>query len=260
MACDRKECLKLIKKIILVVVVLIVVASVAAYFARNMLVKQAVEEGGNYALGVETNLGSANLALRAGSLELNDFQVDNPDGFEAEKFLEIGRGMLDVEAGSILDEEVVVDSLILEGITINLEQNGLDNNVAVIMNHIKQFELTTSSSDSEQNIRVKQAAIRDIKVDAVLSLPGDNQYEKTFVVENISMENIGGADGGSVAEITAEVLRAILAKATTAGNGLLPEGFGKDIGQALSDSLEQIEFEVTDKVKEIGSSLLKGKK
>ena len=99
------------KKLILAVVILTVVALLVAYFARNMMVETAVEEGTGYALGVETDLGSAGLELGGGSLELNDLEIDNPEGFEADHFMTLRRGMLDVDAGSILDDEVMVARL-----------------------------------------------------------------------------------------------------------------------------------------------------
>ena len=83
------------KKILLWGVVLVVVALVAVYFVRNMLVEKAVEAGSAYALGVETDLGSAGLEIGGGSLELNNLDVSNPEGFTADNFLSLRHGMFD---------------------------------------------------------------------------------------------------------------------------------------------------------------------
>jgi hypothetical protein len=112
------------KKIVFSVVVLLIVGLAVAYFVRNMLVEKAVEAGSEYALGVEADLGSASLGIRGGSLELNQLAVSNPEGFTAENFLSLRRGIFDVDAGSVLDDEVRVDSFIIEGVTLHLEYRG----------------------------------------------------------------------------------------------------------------------------------------
>ena len=89
----------MLKKIVLGVIILVIVAVVAVYFVRNMLVEKGVEAGSTYALGVETDLGSASLELGGGSLALNNFVVSNPPGFEAENCLTLKRGIFDVDDG-----------------------------------------------------------------------------------------------------------------------------------------------------------------
>ena len=105
----------MIKKIVFAVIILLIVGLAVAYFARNMLAEKAVEAGSEYALGVKTDLGSASLAISGGSLELNDFAVENPEGFTAKHFLELHRGSIAVDAGSVFDKQVRIDSLIIDG-------------------------------------------------------------------------------------------------------------------------------------------------
>src|SRR5574341_1187206 len=109
------------KKLILWLFIIIVLGLVTAYFARNTIVAAAIEKGGTYALGVDTHLGSANLALSATSLEINNYEIDNPSGFDSSTFLSIGRGVLDVNSGSVFADTVDIDSLVLQDIEVILE-------------------------------------------------------------------------------------------------------------------------------------------
>ena len=245
------------KKIALSVVLLIIVALVAAYFVRNMLVKKAVEAGSTYALGVQTNLGSANLEISGGSLQLNNLQVRNPEGFKADDFLSVRRGMFAVQAGSVLDKEVVVDSFIIEGVNLNLEQIDKKGNFLVLMDNIKRLDM--SSSGGSQKFRIGLVALRDVNVTGSLSLMGKN-YDKSFKLEDFALHNVGSDNGATISQVTATVVKALVSKALAAGNGVLPPGFNTNLSDLKEQGIEKVKTEAADKLKDLGKSLTGGKK
>lgn len=246
----------MLKKIILAVVVLVLVGLTLAYFVRNLLVEKAVEAGSTYALGVETNLGSASLEIRGGSLELNNLRVDNPKGFSADHFLTLRRGMLDVDAGSILDDEVVVDSFLIEGVTLNLEQIDRNGNYRVLLDHMKGLDL--SSSEKSRKFRIRLVALRDIKVSGALSLLG-KKVEKSFALDNFSIRNVGSDNGATISELTATIVKTLVTKALAAGGGMLPDGFGQNLDEVKDQAVDQIKSEATTKLKDLGKSLAGGR-
>lgn len=247
----------MLKKIVLLVVVVVTVALVATYFVRNILVEKAVETGSEHALGVPTNLGSASLEIHGGSLELSNFEVSNPEGFTADNFLSLRRGVLAVKVGSVLDDEVVVDSLVIEGVTLNLEQIDRKGNCQVLLDHIKQLDM--SSSGESQKFRIGLIALRDINVNGSLSLLG-KQTEKSFKFDDFSLRNVGSENGVTVSEVTATVVKTLISKALASGSGLLSEGFGQNPGEIKDKAVEEIKTEATDKLKELGKSLTGEKK
>lgn len=247
----------MLKKIILSVVVLVIVALAAAYFVRNQLVKKAVEEGSEYALGVETNLSSASLNIGGGSLRLNRLEIRNPEGFEAKNFMTLRRGIIDVDAGSVLDEEVRIDSLIIEGVNLELEQIDRKGNYKVLLDHIKQLNM--SSSGESQKFRIGLIALRDIEVTGSLSLLG-KKNEKTFKIDNISLRNIGSGKGATISQVTATIVKTLISRALAAGSGQLPGGFGANLGELKEQGVEKIKTEAEDKLKDLGKSLTGGKK
>ena len=240
------------KKIALSAVILFIVALVVAYFVRNVLVEKAVEAGSTYALGVETDLGSAALGISSGSLKLSNFEVSNPDGFTSQDFLSLRRGILVVQAGSVLDKEVVVDSFIIEGVTLNLEQIDKKGNYQILLDNIKKMEL--SSSEEAQKFRIGLIALRDINVTGSLNLLG-KKWEKSFKLDNFSLHNVDSDNGAKIGELTAMVVKTLISKALTAGNGLLPDDFGKNLSDLKDQGIERVKSGATDKLKDLSKSL-----
>jgi hypothetical protein len=244
----------MIKKIVMVIVILIVVALAGAYLVRNALVAKAVEEGGEYALGVKTDLGSASLDLGGGSLELNNFVVANPEGFEAADFMSMNWGMLDVESGSILDDEIVIDSLVIEGVRLNLEQVDKNGNYLVLLEHLRKLDLG-SSSDGNRAFRIGKVAIRDIQVDGILSLAG-REMRKTFAVTDFTLHDLGGAEGASIGAITAAVVQTLITKSVAAARGSLSSDFGANVSQIVDDKVNEVKSDAEEKLKDLGKSLI----
>lgn len=168
--------------------------------------------------------------------------------------------MLDVNTGSLLDDEVKVDSLIIEGIRLNIEQIDTKGNYKVLMDNIKKLDMGESSSESEHRLKIGKVAIRDIQVTGSLSLTGMKPVEKSYSVNNITMTNLGGKDGANVSEITAMITKKLLQSSLAAGSGILPEGFGKNVKEAANQKIDEAKEEAESKLKGAAESLLGGGK
>jgi hypothetical protein len=243
----------MIKKLILVVLVTVIAGLAVAYFARNALVRTAVEEGGTYAMGVETSLGSAGLSLGAGSLEWKEDVGSNREGLEADHFFSIRRGHFDVNAGSLFDDEVVIDSLVLDGISLNIEQKGSDGNYAAIMDHIEQLEIS-SESESTARYRIGLISIREVEVNASLDVLG-RQYEQSLKVEDFTMRDVGGKSGGTIGEISAEIAKEVVTRAVAASRDKLPDEYSRYLKGASERQLEAIKDDVVDEIEGVGKAL-----
>ncbi|HSG99005.1 MAG TPA: hypothetical protein VLB27_03085, partial [candidate division Zixibacteria bacterium] len=239
------------KKVIVIAIVALLVCAAGAYALRNILVEGAVEAGGDFALKVKTDLGSARLELGAGSLELRDYTIDNPEGFSAPHFLSIDYGRVDVNTGSILDDEVVIDSLVLEGLTLNLEQNGSQGNFKILMDNVSTLEVSADSK-SEKRVRINTAAVRDLKVSAKLTALNNATYEKSYTVERITLQDVGGKSGASLAEVTGALVSEITRRALAEGSGVLPDGFGENLAGLKKNVIEK----AGETFKDVGKSIL----
>lgn len=245
------------KKIILAVVLLVIIVFAALYIVRNQLVKAAVEKGGTYSLGVETELGSAGLDLGGGSLELNDYEIANPEGFSDNNFFTLKHAVLDVDEGSLLDKEVVVDSLVIDGVELNLEQIDAKGNYKVLLDHIKSVDFGSSSESSSKKLRIKKVSVKDVAVNGTLTVLGKTDT-RSFKVDDFTMENVGGSQGGSIGEVTGEIVKKIITKASS--NQQFLKGVNLDsVKEKADETIKDVESQAKDKLKDLGGSLTGGK-
>ncbi len=240
-------------KFLMVLFAGIIIGIGGLYFYRNILVESAVEEGSSYALGVETDLGSAGLELSGGSLELDNFEVSNPEGFTADNFLVINNMILDVNEGSLLDDEVIIDSFVIDGLELNFEQIDAKGNYQQILNNIKKLNMSSSES-SEQKFQIKKVSIRNISVNALYDILG-NSGEKKFEVKDITLKNIGGDNGATIGEITAKIVNAVTSKAIAANNNFPTEEYLKELGDKAGEVLKDVTDDAAEKLEELGKSI-----
>lgn len=240
----------MLKKILLIVLILIVIGLTAVYFYRNMLAETAIEESGNYVLGIETNLGSANLDLSGGSLSLSDYTIDNPEGFEGDYFLSLKKGVVAVNGGSLLDDEVVIDSIVLDGFRLSLEQIDRKGNYLTLLDNIKKFELS-SDSKSSKKFKVKKVALRDIGADFSLSLMGKVSENRSFVLDDFTIDNIGGATGTTTSGIIKRVMSELLTRAGKEG-ALSGLDIDRQFNKLKEEGTEKLEGATKDKLKNLG--------
>ncbi len=247
----------MLKKIVMWGLFIVVIALVVAYFTRNWMVERAVEAGGEYALGTETVLGSAEVSLKGGKLDLNNLEVRNPTGFERGDLLDVKFGRVVVDAGSIFGNEIVIDTLMLDGIKVNFEQVDDKGNFLVVMNHIKSLDMGSSNEDSKK-IKIEHVSVQNISVDGSLTLLGKKQYDKTFDVNGFAMQNVGGENGSSLGQVMALVVKEILSKTAAAGGGQFSGKLSESLNQVKSNVLKQADSEVKSTIEDLGKKLLGG--
>lgn len=238
-------------KILGIILIVIILGIGGLYFARNLLVESAVEKGSTYALGVNTDLGSAGLEFSGGSLELNNFEVSNPEGYQSDNFLVINKGILDVNEGSLLDDEVVIDSFVIDGFELTFEQNDAKGNYKDILNNIKKMNLS-SSSDSEQKFQIKKVSIRNISVNTLYNILGQTG-EKKFDIADINLSNIGGNNGATIAQVTAKIINTVTSKAVSSNTNFPSMD---SVKEKANEALEDAKDEATKKAEDLGKSLL----
>ncbi len=135
---------KIIKRTVLALLLILVVGIVVLYLMRNSLVRAGVMYGGKYATEQETLLDAADLSL-GGTLDLSQLQINNPTGYQG-PFLKMKACNVKVQPGSLLSSEVVVESIAISGLDITVEQNGMKNNLAELMDIMKKKSPAASAA------------------------------------------------------------------------------------------------------------------
>jgi hypothetical protein len=163
------------------------------FFFVDRIVAGAIEQGGEYALGVETDVGFVSVRPIAGRFGLGGLTVSNPDGFETSHFLQLEGGELELRLRSLTDDPIV------------------QTNYGIILDHIGGFE---SSGDdvAEQgatNVVLEEVVIGDVAAHVQLLPVAGKLSAVDIEVPDIRLQNIGSG-GEGVPQILAVLTRAVL--------------------------------------------------
>lgn len=262
--------MKLLLKIAVVLVVLLIALVAAVFFlgsqGLNALVKEGIQRGGTYALGVPTTVDSVSVSPFSGKASLEGLEIANPSGFNAPHFFTLGSGGAEVNLASFNSEVIEVPSLRFENIYASIEKKGDAANYKTIMENMKKV---TGSGDSkpdsapggaEKKLIVNDLLIRDVRVHVdVLGIPGGaatGSLQKLTAVEipieEIHLTGVGrtgdgvGGTGVTPAELTSIVVEAVIAAAVRKGGGVIPADLLGDLQGSLAGlaSLENFNLEV----------------
>ena len=236
--------MKLIKLLIILgalVLVLLVGGALVGFVLIDGLARRGVERGGTYALGVPTELASADIGVFGGTVELSGLRVANPEGFKGDAFLTLGDGGLAVSMGTLRQDVVEVPSLSLTNIDLHLERTGERANYQVILDNLKRFESGDAPppEDSEGGKRfiIRKVEIRDVAAHVQLIPLGGEMSTIEVVVPEVVLTDVGADKPLKLGELMNVVTQALLSTIAANANGALPE----DLARELTSRLGQLD-------------------
>ncbi|MGQ0613265.1 MAG: AsmA family protein [Planctomycetaceae bacterium] len=194
--------------------------------------RTAVERGGSYALGVKTTLQGIDLSLFGGDASLTGLTIGNPAGFASPHFLDLRQGSIAVTLKSVLGDKVEVPSLVLEGLDLRLDRSDQGANYDVILAHVKRLEGEKKPEESSKSFVIREVILRDVRVDAKLSLAGVLKPAVQLRIEEIRFTNVG-EEGIPMSRVYGLILKGLLGGVLDAGSGILPD----EIAGGLKDGL-----------------------
>ncbi|MEM9082135.1 MAG: hypothetical protein AAGB34_00965 [Planctomycetota bacterium] len=246
----------MIKKLLLAIVlffVLLIGALVTAVFlfggdALNRIVKEVIERGGTYALGVDTTVDFVDLSLSASgqAAALSGLHIENPEGFAIPDFITLGNGSVSIEGNPLSQEVITIPDLTLTDIGMSLERSPDKANYQVIMDNLSRFESKDPSApapDDDQSAGmkfvVKTITLSDIAVTARLvgtdNATIEDATEIRLDINEIVLEDIGSAaEPVTAGEIVSIVVKTIIQTSIELGNGKLPEIMLAELGNKLA--------------------------
>ena len=89
------------RKLLIGAAILVALAGGAVFAYVNEIVGGAIERGATRALGVDTRVGLVSLTLLGGDFALRGLSVDNPPGFDADRFLTLDRAAIQADLGTL---------------------------------------------------------------------------------------------------------------------------------------------------------------
>jgi len=260
--------MKILLRILLGLFLLLVLLVGAGIYYIDYAVKSVIEEGGTYALGVETRLESADLELFAGRCTLDGLTVANPAGFAGEHFAFLGRGPLEVDIQTLSEPMLVVPSLQIEGFELLLERKGTSTNVSKILANLERLSgpeeeggegggTKEPAEGPEKTYLVRSIVLRDITATADLVPEGGELAKTSVTIERLELEDIGDT-GETLPQLVLRITRAVLDSAVGRLEGQIPVALLQDLQADLSALEDEARAKLDEKVRELGEDV-KGK-
>ncbi|MHC4287505.1 MAG: DUF748 domain-containing protein [Planctomycetota bacterium] len=261
----KKGKIKKIIRIALVTLAVVLVTGILIFkLYGNQLLRTAIVTGVQKALQVDVRLDSIDLKVVAGKVDLQNMEIDNPEGYNHPTFLKLGHAYMDLDVASLTSDTISMDMVQLENINLVIEQKGTTNNLKEILNNLPKSEATESEPEPAEegpskNVRIKVLEINNIEVKAkLLPIPGQADTV-TLRIKPIRMENLGTDEKIDFAGLTAKILKAISKGVAEQGAGVLPMdmvgSIGDELGkqvEALLEGAKGVEESASDMIKDLG--------
>lgn len=268
-----KKLLKVVV-VLVVLVVLVVGIGIGVVFSRiNRIAKNLIEQESTRALGVETTLGNIDIGIMSGTVDIDNFRVDNPAGYDADYFLTLADGGVSVSYQSLKQEVVELPELRLEDIDVALQKKGGKANYDVILENVRKSQgepEPAPTTEEGKRFVINRLTITDVLIDVDLSglpsgLPGGiNEYTRVKIpIEKIELDNVGrtgeGVHGTGVTmkELATIIVNAVLAAAAEKGVDVLPAEILGDLKAQLAQ-VEALPMKVVGSAKAILEGAGKG--
>ncbi|HYD00826.1 MAG TPA: hypothetical protein VEB22_06320 [Phycisphaerales bacterium] len=241
-------------------VVVLVIAVLAAFFYIDSIAKGVIERGGTYALGTETSVSGVDVGVFSGEFEMSGLKVANPavaggaDKFTSPHFLKLGKGETAVSYSTLRQPTVVIPTLALDDVDVYLEKRGGTTNYNAILDHLKKVMGSgdkPAPAGDEKKFIISDLRITNVTVhvDMAAAVPGGlgnvgdvitKVSQSTITIDRIELKDVGrtgtgvGGTGVTMSQLTAIVVKAVLAAAAEKGGGFIPPDLLSDLRTQLS--------------------------
>jgi hypothetical protein len=230
---------KYLVRIVIGLVVVLVVALVLVWMNINSIIKKAVESGGPKLTQVNVQVEGVNLSLLSGAGEIRGLVVGNPAGYKSPYAIKLDLVSLRLRPASLFSDKVVVESVIVKAPEITFEGDLKKNNLGRILANVQataggQKPATDSkgkkepqATGPEKKLQVDEFVFREAKVQVLLS--GMMSASNTLVLPNLELQKLGaGPEGITPAELTKEILQALLTDVAKQAAGSAVKNLGKE--------------------------------
>jgi len=227
--------MKWIKRFVVLLVLIVVVVGAVGYVAIDKIVKTGVEQGGTYAMGVQTKLDGIHLGLMSGNLSMNGLSVANPQGFKSEHFLSLGDGSVEVTLGSLMGDTVEIPKLTLSDIDMALEKDNGKANYEVILENLAKLsggeDQPTDDAEGKKFV-VKELLITNVNVRAEVI----GGVAVPIYIPEIRLTDIGSDSdkGVLLKDLAGIVVTAIMSTVVQQAGDILPGGIGEGLQGGLA--------------------------
>lgn len=230
------------KRILPKLLIGLIILVVALFLCRNFIARKSVEVGVAKLTGFPLEIGSVNLGIFSGTLEVQNLKLMNPPEFKEKMFVDLPLLKIDYRTMSMLGGSPHIKELI-----VNVEQVVLVTNAKGEINaQVLQAKVTPASTGSDQNQGAPPGAGRRYTFDLIRVHIGTvKQNERMFTLNrDVEFRNVTEATS-----ITALVMNTVFGQVGDVA-GVLVKGLG-DVTKGATDTLQKTGKGAFDKLKQV---------
>ncbi len=271
--------MRIIKWLVILLVLVIVVAIVAVTSFLGPIIKTAVENAGPSTIGVPLALAKADVSIRSGQVDLENFAVGNPEGFKSENLFKVARVHVDLDVPSVVRDTIVIREILIDAPEITFEQTLAGNNIGKLLAGLEEKGKAGEQKEGEKKEEEKgkpEGAAKKVVIENFLITNGKIRLSALGLGDNsipiplptIHLQNIGKeSNGASVKEVITQVVKAIVESVTKAitSSGQLLKGTAEGVGKGVKVTGEVVEGVAKKSLetaggaaKEVGGTITKG--
>lgn len=252
---------KWIKYGLLTFLVLALLGGVTLVLCLDAIIKTSTEKGVSFATKTQTTLEKADLSLLSGHLKLKNFDLKNPEGFEAgSSFVKFAVSEVQVSPASLASDRIEVGTVNLDGLELSYVKPAEGKaNYEVILDNVNRLlpqggDGTTPKEEPKEKappakpIHVGVIKFTNAKIHANVAVLGQ-PVKLDVPLPNFEMKDV--TVKGGMPELTAEVTKKLIAQLVEQ----IPE-IAKAAVESAKNNIKGIDAKgATDAVKGIGSGI-----
>jgi len=209
--------IRFIFKALLWLILLLIIAVIAIYYYLGAIVKEGINRYVPPITGTTASVGSVDLSLLQGQIEIKDLKIGNPKGYSSNDIFSLGRVRVVFDPQSVLTDKIIIKSVAISGTQVSAEMKNLyslDNNVSALQDNINKYigvdqkKADTSSKQETASAQSdgKKVIVKDLTVaNTSLSL-GVSGHTITLPLPDIHKTGIGeDKKDQSIAETIADI-------------------------------------------------------
>jgi len=236
------------KKLLWIVPTVLVLLLVVLFLSRNVIARVSVEYGAKKVTGFPLKIGSVDVGLFSGKVDVRDLTLMNPPEFQEKMFVDMPELYVDYRLGSMLSGAPHINDML-----INIKQLVIVKTDKGDSNAMKLKGVVSSGGGSKSSTKYQVDQLR-IQVGTVTI----KDYSRTKPTERTLTLNLQRTykNISDSTDITRLVLLSIAGSVPLPDIGIKPEDLKKDLGN-VTDAAGATLKGVTEQTKDLFNNLKK---
>jgi uncharacterized protein involved in outer membrane biogenesis len=231
-----------VKKLLWKILAGLVVLLVIIFLARNVIARKSVEVGVKKVTGFPIEIGSVDLGLFSGKVDVHDIKLMNPPDFKEKMFVDMPQLYVDYRLGSMFSGAPHINDMLIniKQLVVVKNENG-ESNTMKLKGVASSPGSTSSTKYSVDKLRIHVGTVTTV----------DRSGKRKDMPLNIDATYINITDS---TDITRLVLLTVMSRVNLPDIGIKPEDLKNDLGNVTDAAGKTLEG-VSKTAEEAGKGL-----